>query len=463
MRDRWWRGLTDSRAGVAGAVGLLGLAIAAVLVIELASLHDLSGSSKKADESLKVLATTTEAEKLVLDLETGLRGYALTAQARFLQPYEGARAALPHLERTLQGQLAPEPTSRAVARPLTSAIDAYVHEYAEPLVREAARNLPAVRSTARTALGKRRVDAIRSQFVALLADERNEASTRHAQAARVTRRAEVAAIIGLAGLLLLLTLCGLFLGHMVTREQIRARRERRVARTLQRGLLPESLPAVPGLAIAARFRPAGGFVVGGDFYDIFPAPGGWVVAIGDIAGKGPEAARLTAVARYTLRNEATRERAPSRLLKSANHSLRSVGEELALCTLACCVLSRDDGTFGLEIASAGHPLPMLLGSDGSCVEVGGRGMLLGLVDDPPLEDGSARLSAADSLVFYTDGLTDAHAPDRLIGRDEIAAAMAPLAGREPALIAERLEGLAGPRREARDDIAIIVVQNASSV
>src|SRR6266566_7495752 len=334
--DRAWRGIGDSRLGVIGVAAVLALAVAGVLAFELVSLRELETSSVSSNRAVQAVTATSQAQVLVLDLETRLRGYALTRRRQFRRSFERERARLPAQERRIARLIEAEHEPLGLVGGMEGAIAAYLNDYAEPLVRAVAHGLPIPRTAAAVNVGRARVDAMRVQFGALLVAEQRYARERRTAASRVAHRAELAGIGGLAGLLVLLTLSGVYLTYLVGRERRAADREHEIARTLQQSLLPEDLPDVPGLALAARFRPAGGYVVGGDFYDVFPTRGGWIAVIGDIAGKGPQAARLTAVARYTLRNEAVHERHPSRLLRSANRSLRSLGDELPLCPLACC-------------------------------------------------------------------------------------------------------------------------------
>ena len=116
-----------------------------------------------------------------------------------------------------------------------------------------------------------------------------------------------------------------------------------IARTLQSSLLPSSLPQIPAVETAARFRPAqGGLQVGGDFYDVFDVGGGsWAIVVGDVCGKGPEAATVTALARYTLRAAAMYERSPSRILSLLNEALLRQRSPTELCTVAYVRLDRD--------------------------------------------------------------------------------------------------------------------------
>ena len=159
-----------------------------------------------------------------------------------------------------------------------------------------------------------------------------------------------------------------------------------IARTLQESLLPVELPDIPGVEAAARFRPTGeGNEVGGDFYDMFETGDrGWTVVIGDVCGKGPDAAAVTALARYTLRAAAMRERLPSRSLAVLNEALLRQRDDRRFCTVAYAYFEKLDRGARVGVACGGHPLPLLLRADGTVETVGVPGTLLGVVPDPNL-------------------------------------------------------------------------------
>ena len=144
-----------------------------------------------------------------------------------------------------------------------------------------------------------------------------------------------------------------------------------LARTLQATLIPPSPPNLPGLDVSASYRPAGdGEEVGGDFYDVFQiGPGDWVVALGDVCGKGVEAAVLTALVRHTVRALTVQEQAPSVVLAALNQVLIKNGSD-RFCTVVLVRLRRDDRGWVATISAAGHPLPLLVGRDGQVREVG---------------------------------------------------------------------------------------------
>src|SRR5207247_166079 len=174
-----------------------------------------------------------------------------------------------------------------------------------------------------------------------------------------------------------------------------------------RSLLPPRMPEVPGLTTAARFRAAGvSSEVGGDFYDLFPAADGWMVVIGDVTGKGPAAAAITSLARYTLRTAALYERTPERVLERLNDVLLADPEHRQLCTAACAHLAPHGGGVRIRLVCAGHPAPYVLRAAGGGVPAGHAGTLLGAFEDVSWTADELELRAGDTLVLYTDGVTD---------------------------------------------------------
>jgi PAS domain-containing protein len=179
-----------------------------------------------------------------------------------------------------------------------------------------------------------------------------------------------------------------------------------LAATLQRGMLPPQLPVIDGWSAAALYHPAGEIgEVGGDFFDAFRAGPYWMVVIGDVAGHGPEAATLTAMARYTLRTAAELTGDPAAAITHLNRKLREL-EQMSLCTAACVRLASDGASHTADVASAGHPLPMLV-RDGKVAAVGKAGTLTGAFDDAEWPVERVELRPNDVLVLYTDGVLDA--------------------------------------------------------
>jgi PAS domain S-box-containing protein len=234
-----------------------------------------------------------------------------------------------------------------------------------------------------------------------------------------------------------------------------------IARTLQRSLLPPRLPDVPGLEVAARFRPAGeGYDVGGDFYDVFNTGGtGWAVVIGDVCGKGPEAAALTGLARYTLRAAAMQENEPSRILAMLSEAILQQRADSQFCTAAYGRIELEPVGVRLTVASGGHPLPLLLTEDGRVEPVGAPGTLLGAIPAAHLSDRAVHLDPGATLVFYTDGVIEAGIPRGSFGLEALESLLSGCAGASAEEIAERVEAaVVGLEGNPSDDIALLVVR-----
>ena len=237
-----------------------------------------------------------------------------------------------------------------------------------------------------------------------------------------------------------------------------------IAKTLQQSLLPAELPDIPGLETGARFRATGeGNDVGGDFYDLFEAGGGgWSVVVGDVCGKGPDAAAVTALARYTLRAAAMREPRPSAGLRILNEALLRQRADLRFATVAYASLVPEAGGASVQLSSAGHPLPLVLRRDGSVETVGASGTLVGVVPDPDLSDAPAFLGDGDALVFYTDGVTEARDENGgIFGESQLAELLRSCAGMDADGIAATVERAAVERQsgDTRDDIAVVVLRS----
>ncbi len=198
-------------------------------------------------------------------------------------------------------------------------------------------------------------------------------------------------------------------------------RERETAAALQRSLMPSALPTFESVLFGARFRPAGtGEVVGGDFYDVVDLGEGRFVAwIGDVQGKGPSAASVAALARYTLRAETRHGSRPGRLLQALNDAVLAQSEPGDRLLTAVCLSGEVRGdALELEVAIAGHPAPLLMRRGKPCEEWGASGTLIGF-DHGTFASGNLTLEPEELLVLYTDGLTDAHAPRQFVVAEEL--------------------------------------------
>jgi phosphoserine phosphatase RsbU/P len=238
-----------------------------------------------------------------------------------------------------------------------------------------------------------------------------------------------------------------------------------LARTLQESLLPSRLPEIPGLQVAARHVAGGtGAEVLGDFYDVFPSVrGNWGMAVGDVCGKGVPAAKSTALARYTLRAEAHRHARPSRILAALNHALLDwlTDDPRFVTAIYASARPTPAGAF-VHVSSAGHPLALLRRADGRVRTLGRPGTLLGVLPDPELHDSQSALRAGDSLIMFTDGVTEARGrTDRaLYGDDRLRDVVAALGGRSAGQLADAVQQAvrAFSGAEVSDDMVTLVLQ-----
>jgi sigma-B regulation protein RsbU (phosphoserine phosphatase) len=198
---------------------------------------------------------------------------------------------------------------------------------------------------------------------------------------------------------------GQFLARLQAESEVRE-----LADTLQRSLLPSHLPAIPGVALAARYQAgAEGVFVGGDTYDVAPLPDGrWMVLIADVCGTGAEAAAMTALTRHTAR-AASASGSPSAVLSAVNAAL--IHEQgpgpLRFVTACCLVLDPAAEQITAQVALAGHPRPMHRDAEGTVDEIGTAGRPLGVEPDVTYEEATVEFSPGSALVLYTDGVTEA--------------------------------------------------------
>ncbi len=239
------------------------------------------------------------------------------------------------------------------------------------------------------------------------------------------------------------------------------RRHTEIADALQSSLLPRELPQIPGVEIAAAYVSATeGLEVGGDFYDIYRTPGGWGVAIGDVCGKGEEAAAVTAAARHAIRVLAHWSADPAEVLVKANEVM--LAEEFGdrFVTAKNAHLSWRDGRLHVVLGSAGHPGPVLVRPDGRTTIMSPGGLPLGLF--PTVEAGREEidLDPGDVLFFFTDGVTEARSPELTYFEDRLTDELAALAGQPPRDIVAGLQSLVVEfcRNELRDDMTMLVLR-----
>lgn len=246
------------------------------------------------------------------------------------------------------------------------------------------------------------------------------------------------------------------------KERAEASEERAsaLARTLQQTLIPPSLPSIDGLDLAAVYRPAGdGSEVGGDFYDVFDlGDDDWIAVLGDVCGKGAEAAVVTAFVRYTVRALAVGTPQPSTLLGLLNERLIHHDSD-RFCTLVIARLRREGRGWTAEVSVGGHPAPLLLRSDDRARQLDATGAVVGVMDDVSYRDHVVHLGSGDTLVLYTDGVTEASGPEGFFGDQRLLDVVddATRTGADAVVDTVLEQVLAFQEGRARDDIALLAL------
>ncbi|MFJ9742952.1 PP2C family protein-serine/threonine phosphatase [Streptomyces sp. NPDC101166] len=250
-------------------------------------------------------------------------------------------------------------------------------------------------------------------------------------------------------------------------EADRARLQDALA-VLQRSLLPAALPEVPGVETAAYYHTASPDRLGGDFYDVFPVDGKrFAFFLGDVCGKGPQAAAVTSLTRYTLRAAALHDADPVSALSTLNTVLheRYTGGDPRYCTAIFGVLEPDPVTGGVAVhlASGGHPPALVLRADGTAdfLPTPG-GVLVGVLPHARFTTATTTLGVGDTLLLYTDGLTEARTGDdgRLYGDEALRAFAARHAGRPPGAVVQALTGLLNEFGDGLDDDTALLALGA---
>jgi serine phosphatase RsbU (regulator of sigma subunit) len=235
----------------------------------------------------------------------------------------------------------------------------------------------------------------------------------------------------------------------------------RVAETLETSLRPPALPAIPGIDVGSRYRPAGtGNEVAGDFYDIFEGDRrDWFAVVGDVSGKGAEAAAVMALARYTVRTAALGRVKPSQILQVLNEALLR-SESDRFCTATVLRLRpRPDGLL-VTVSSAGHPRPIVLRRDGEVEDVVADGTLLGMFAEATLRDVDLVLTEGEVIVAYTDGVVEERRGDTFFGEDRLRAVLSGSRDVAAAEVADRIVRAVEDFRPEppADDIAVMALR-----
>lgn len=233
----------------------------------------------------------------------------------------------------------------------------------------------------------------------------------------------------------------------------------RIAHTLQQALLPDPLTPVPGAQVRARYRAAGELnEVGGDFYDVFEVAGpAWMLVIGDVCGKGPRAAGVTALARHTLRAAAMSGLSPQPMLDMLHRALKTQPAHSDLCTVCLVRFEPAAGRGRLRVALAGHPPPLLIGADGASRQMGEPGTLLGVLDPIEIREVEDELGPEETLLLFTDGVPEARSDKDLLGEQRLRelCRQAPLLSLDGLLEHIECSAVAHAGGSLRDDLALL--------
>ena len=245
-------------------------------------------------------------------------------------------------------------------------------------------------------------------------------------------------------------------------ESLLSEERGRIAHILQRALLPESLAEIPGVETQKLYAAAGELnEVGGDFYDVFDYDEDrTMLVIGDVCGKGPRAAGVTALARHTLRAAAIDGRSPTEMLATLHKALLRQPPGADMCTVCLIVLTREEHEVRLTIALAGHPPPLLISPRGEVAQVGRSGTILGVVDPLSIFESELTLDVGETLLLYTDGVIEAGRPDRLLGEEGLLELCTAAPGLSLTEFLAQIESAARDRAQGRlrDDIALLALR-----
>ncbi|AXT84922.1 histidine kinase [Aeromicrobium sp. A1-2] len=235
---------------------------------------------------------------------------------------------------------------------------------------------------------------------------------------------------------------------------------RLLARTLQDTLIPPSPPQVPGLEIAAAYRPAGdGEEVGGDFYEVFQRRAGeWVVVLGDVCGKGVDAAVVTALVRYSLRAAVVERESPAAAMDLLNRIVLDHDTD-RFCTIVLMYLRQSDRGWVADVCTAGHPAPVLVQPGQAPHAEQAISSLVGVLDDPVFVDAHLELAPGDLLLLYTDGVTEGRRDTDFFGEERMHASIETHRVSAAAVVAGLLaDVLDFQRGRTTDDLALVALK-----
>jgi len=238
-----------------------------------------------------------------------------------------------------------------------------------------------------------------------------------------------------------------------------------LARTLQRSLSPPTLPVIDGLEVAVHYEPFAAEEVGGDFYDHFPLESGRSgFFLGDVCGKGPEAATVTSLVRYTMRTAAMLSDGPAAVIAQLNAALMMErSDRMLMCTTVYGEIDMRDGAACVTLAVAGHPSPLIVRADATIEAADARGTVLGAFADIKLETCAVELHPGDAIVIYSDGILDSEIDGFRVDEEHVAALLLGTPEASAQALVDRLKrALRSVDRPLRDDVAIMALRRAPS-
>jgi PAS domain S-box-containing protein len=242
---------------------------------------------------------------------------------------------------------------------------------------------------------------------------------------------------------------------------------RAMAQTLQKSFLPPDIPDIPGVDVSARYFAAGeGEAIGGDFYDAFRVDKGrWGVVLGDVSGKGLEAATVTTLARHTIRGAAMTAARPSDALAVLNTALLEQNMTDRFCTAVYAIIEPRFARVRVTVSSGGHPAPYVIRNDGAVEPIPCSGTLLGFMEGVSLRDATVDLEFGDKLFLYTDGVLDIRQKGGTFGQEGLEKLLYECSKRGTEGAAEHITHTVADLQQGRatDDIAFIILGVRSSV
>ncbi|HTN23230.1 MAG TPA: PP2C family protein-serine/threonine phosphatase [Solirubrobacteraceae bacterium] len=234
-----------------------------------------------------------------------------------------------------------------------------------------------------------------------------------------------------------------------------------LARTLQRTLSPPRLPRIPGLDVAAHYEPFAPEEVGGDFYDLFPLAGGRTgFFLGDVCGKGPTAATLTSLARYTMRTAAMLRGGPEAIFVDLNAALLAEGgATMQTCTVVYGQIDTHGSSMTVTLAAAGHPPPIIVRAAGSAETAPALGTILGVTDKPRFTSCKVELEPGDAIFVYSDGILDTEIGGVRVDEQRVASLLeGPPDTGAKALVDRLVQALYRIDHPLRDDVALLALR-----